>query len=53
MMPKIDILSKNVPNKSRRVLNFVQEIRLCVCLSPPGVELGGYKDCHLRNILML
>ncbi len=45
MLQKIPIIPKNASNKSRWELNFLQKTRGCACPSPPGVELGGFKDC--------
>ncbi len=44
---KLLVLSKNAPNKNCRVLNFIPKVSGRICLSPPRLELGISKDCHL------
>ncbi len=52
MLPKLRIISKNCSNKSCSELNFLQKVSGRTCLSPPGVELWGPKNCHFLNIIM-
>ncbi len=43
---------KNDSNNNYSELNFLQKHGGRISLSPPGVELGGFKDCNCFNIMM-
>ncbi len=44
--------NKKASNKSCWELNFVQKVHECKCLSPPQVELGGYRDQCVWNLIL-
>ncbi len=49
-LPKVRITWKKAWNESCSELNFVQKVRECICLFPPGVELVGSKDQYVWNL---
>ncbi len=43
---------KKASYKSCLELNFAPKNPKRICLSPSGVELGGWKDWHVRSVIM-
>ncbi len=51
MLSKIRIMLEKASNKTCGELNFLQKFSWRTCLSPPGGELGGSKNCYVWNIM--
>ncbi len=47
-LPKIPIITKNAKNNNCSEFNFLQKSSGRMCLSAPGVELGGPKDTRFE-----
>ncbi len=53
MPPKIRIASKKFQIKVVRNWILYKKVRKRICLSSPGVELGGLKDSHLWKLYII